>query len=581
MRILFTIIFVFLTLLSLIIFDYISTKTKEYHLNQKTMTYERAYNTIYDQYKDLSYVIYTGLLKLTNIQNEFKYMKNKTYKEKVQIKKELYLQVINRFNTLRNKKLINITFILPNSEIFLDMKQPFKKTMNENKRAFNFVKNNKENMDSFEVKDEDTGFNFLYSIKSENDVVGFLNITFSEQAITSSLMEQYYVLTNFIIKNDNFSKKYLENTEQYKDAHFKGFSHNTNILAELKEVSRKDIMSLKPEKKISKQIYNDAMKNEANSIFINNDNIIVTTIPVMNKLTNRQEAFLAVLSKENGLSNLEKTYRLILLLFIFLYLSILLALYFLISRSIAEKNSLNKIIKKDKQLLEQMKLAQMGEMIGNIAHQWRQPLSTISTAASGLKMKHEFGMLEENDIPEFTDTIVTNTKYLSETIDTFRDFIKEEKETKEIVIQERIDETLKIVRASLENSYIKLINNIDYEKPLKVEIVAEELAQVLINILNNAKDVIIQRKIEEGTITIDLIQGNKNFKITVEDNAKGIEEDVLPKIFDPYFTTKHQFHGTGLGLYMSKLIVEKHLFGRLEAENTNEGAKFIITIPLS
>lgn len=545
------------------------------------MTYERAYNTIYDQYKDLSYVIYTGLLKLTNIQNEFKYMKNKTYKQKVQIKKELYLQVINRFNTLESKKLINITFILPNSEIFLDMKQPFKRTMNENKRAFNFVKNNKENMDSFEVKDEDTGFNFLYSITVENEVVGFLNITFSEQAITSSLMEQYYVLTNFIIKNDNFSKKYLENTKQYKDAHFKGFSHNTNILAELKEVARKDIISLRPEKKISRQIYNDAMKNKPTSIFINNDNVIVTTIPIMNKLTNRQEAFLAVLSKENGLSNLEKTYRLILLLFVFLYLSVLLALYFLISRSIAEKNSLNKIIKKDKQLLEQMKLAQMGEMIGNIAHQWRQPLSTISTAASGLKMKHEFGMLEESDIPEFTDTIVTNTKYLSETIDTFRDFIKEEKETKEVVIQERIDETLKIVRASLENSYIKLINNIDYENPLKVKIVAEELAQVLINILNNAKDVIIQRKIEEGTITIDLIQTNKNFKITIEDNAKGIEEDVLPKIFDPYFTTKHQFHGTGLGLYMSKLIVEKHLFGRLEAENTNQGAKFIITIPLS
>ncbi|NVJ52399.1 MAG: HAMP domain-containing histidine kinase [Campylobacteraceae bacterium] len=570
-----------LTALSIIIFDYISTKTKEYHLNQKTMTYERAYNTIYDQYKDLSYVIYTGLLKLTNIQNEFKYMKNKTYKQKVQIKKELYLQVINRFNTLESKKLINITFILPNSEIFLDMKQPFKRTMNENKRAFNFVKNNKENMDSFEVKDEDTGFNFLYSITVENEVVGFLNITFSEQAITSSLMEQYYVLTNFIIKNDNFSKKYLENTKQYKDAHFKGFSHNTNILAELKEVARKDIISLRPEKKISRQIYNDAMKNKPTSIFINNDNVIVTTIPIMNKLTNRQEAFLAVLSKENGLSNLEKTYRLILLLFVFLYLSVLLALYFLISRSIAEKNSLNKIIKKDKQLLEQMKLAQMGEMIGNIAHQWRQPLSTISTAASGLKMKHEFGMLEESDIPEFTDTIVTNTKYLSETIDTFRDFIKEEKETKEVVIQERIDETLKIVRASLENSYIKLINNIDYENPLKVKIVAEELAQVLINILNNAKDVIIQRKIEEGTITIDLIQTNKNFKITIEDNAKGIEEDVLPKIFDPYFTTKHQFHGTGLGLYMSKLIVEKHLFGRLEAENTNQGAKFIITIPLS
>ncbi|RXK03159.1 hypothetical protein CRV02_03280 [Arcobacter sp. CECT 8989] len=545
------------------------------------MTYERAYHTIYDQYKELSYVVFTGLLKLTDVQNEFKYINNKTEKEKKEIKRELYIKVLNRFNTLDDKKLTNITFILPNSEIFLDMKQPLTKTsMNENKRAFNFVKNNKEDMDSFEVKDEDTGFNFLYSIKVENEVVGFLNITFSEQAITSSLMKQYYVLTNFIIKDDNFSKEYLKNTKEYKAAHFDGFLHNTNILTELRDVSRKDILVLKPSRSMSIKIYKEAMENKANSIFINKDNIIVTTIPIMNKLRNKQEAFLAILSKEDGLSNLEKTYKLILLLLIFLYLSILLALYFLISRSIAEKNSLNKIIKKDKQLLEQMKLAQMGEMIGNIAHQWRQPLSTISTAASGLKMKHEFDMLEKNDIPEFTDTIVTNTKYLSETIDTFRDFIKEEKETKEIVIQERIDETLKIVRASLENSHIKLINNIDYENPIKVELVAEELAQVLINILNNAKDVILQRKIEDGTITIALIKTNKNFKITIEDNAKGIEKDVLPKIFDPYFTTKHQFHGTGLGLYMSKIIVEKHLFGQLEVENTKKGAKFTITIPL-
>ncbi|RXJ76320.1 hypothetical protein CRV03_09465 [Arcobacter sp. F155] len=545
------------------------------------MTYERAYHTIYDQYKELSYVVFTGLLKLTDVQNEFKYINNKTEKEKKEIKRELYIKVLNRFNTLDDKKLTNITFILPNSEIFLDMKQPLTKTsMNENKRAFNFVKNNKEDMDSFEVKDEDTGFNFLYSIKVENEVVGFLNITFSEQAITSSLMKQYYVLTNFIIKDDNFSKEYLKTTKEYKAAHFDGFLHNTNILTELRDVSRKDILVLKPSKSMSIKIYKEAMENKANSIFINKDNIIVTTIPIMNKLRNKQEAFLAILSKEDGLSNLEKTYKLILLLLIFLYLSILLALYFLISRSIAEKNSLNKIIKKDKQLLEQMKLAQMGEMIGNIAHQWRQPLSTISTAASGLKMKHEFDMLEKDDIPEFTDTIVTNTKYLSETIDTFRDFIKEEKETKEIVIQERIDETLKIVRASLENSHIKLINNIDYENPIKVELVAEELAQVLINILNNAKDVILQRKIEDGTITLALIKTNKNFKITIEDNAKGIEKDVLPKIFDPYFTTKHQFHGTGLGLYMSKIIVEKHLFGQLEVENTKKGAKFTITIPL-
>ena len=271
-------------------------------------------------------------------------------------------------------------------------------------------------------------------------------------------------------------------------------------------------------------------------------------------------------------------YRLILILVIFLLTTSIIAIYFQIAKSLIQKDNLNKIIQKDKQLLEQMKLAQMGEMIGNIAHQWRQPLSTISTAASGLKMKHEFNMLEETDIPEYTDTIVNNAKYLSETIDTFRDFIKENNEEKETIIQEKIDETIKIVKASLENHHIKIINKIDYSKPLKIKIIGEELAQVLINIINNAKDVLIEREIEDPFITLNLIKYESSFSIIIEDNAGGIKKEVLPKIFDPYFTTKHQFHGTGLGLYMSKNIVEKHLNGYLKVSNTENGAKFTINI---
>ncbi|RXK04697.1 sensor histidine kinase [Halarcobacter bivalviorum] len=461
------------------------------------------------------------------------------------------------------------------------MHNPFDKTNKVcNSETIDYIKKYKKEIDTFEIKDEDTGFKFIYPIKNSNEVVGFLAITFSEQGLTSSLMKQYYVLTNFIIKADNFSPSYLEKTEKYKAAHFEGFLHNTSIVKELQNISRKDILEIKPTKNISMKIYKEAMKKEPNSIFIYKDNLTTTTIPIINKLTNKQEAFLAILSKEEGLISLTNNYRLILVLFIFLCAAILLALYFQISRSIIEKENLNKIIKKDKQLLEQMKLAQMGEMIGNIAHQWRQPLSMISTAASGLKMKDEFGLLESKDIPEFTDTIVTNAKYLSETIDTFRDFIKENKDTKDTIIQEKIDETLKIIKASLENNHIKLINKVDYSKSLKVEIVGEELAQVLINILNNAKDVIIQRKIEKGVITLDLIMKKNSFQITIEDNAKGIDQEVLPKIFNPYFTTKHQFHGTGLGLYMSKIIVEKHLHGSLEVQNTKKGAKFTITIPL-
>ena len=132
------------------------------------------------------------------------------------------------------------------------------------------------------------------------------------------------------------------------------------------------------------------------------------------------------------------------------------------------------MIKKDQQLLEQAKMAQMGEMIGNIAHQWRQPLSAISTIASGTKLNQEFGILKKEDIPKNMDLIVENTKYLSQTIDTFRDFIKERREEKEIIIQDKIDESLKIVQATLDNNHIKLIKNIDYENIISIFMISED-----------------------------------------------------------------------------------------------------------
>ena len=239
------------------------------------------------------------------------------------------------------------------------------------------------------------------------------------------------------------------------------------------------------------------------------------------------------------------------------------------------------MMQKDKQLLEQSKMAQMGEMIGNIAHQWRQPLSTISTVASGGKINQEVGILNNEDIPKNMDIIVSNAQYLSETIDTFRDFIKEEKVKKDIVLQERLDESIKLVKASIENNHIKLINEIEYEPSIHLTLIAEELSQVIINILNNAKDAIVQRKIDDGYIKIKTKQKSNFVQISIEDNAGGIKAENLPKIFDPYFTTKHKFKGTGLGLYMSKIIIEKHLDGQIYAKNSSIGAVIVIELPIS
>ena len=241
---------------------------------------------------------------------------------------------------------------------------------------------------------------------------------------------------------------------------------------------------------------------------------------------------------------------------------------------------LTKDKEREAMMIQQSKMADMGNMIGNIAHQWRQPLNTISTASSGLKMQKEFGILTDEEFTKFTNGITESTKFLSETIDTFRDFIKEKKEIKEVILQDRIDISTHIVSASLKNNYIKLITNIDYENPIKITMVIGELTQVLINILNNAKDVLIENKIEEPQIELTLTKNNNKAIITIEDNGGGIPLDIMPKIFDPYFTTKHQSQGTGLGLHMSYKIITESLKGKLYVENTSNGAKFFVELPL-
>ncbi|NVJ53541.1 MAG: transporter substrate-binding domain-containing protein [Campylobacteraceae bacterium] len=232
-----------------------------------------------------------------------------------------------------------------------------------------------------------------------------------------------------------------------------------------------------------------------------------------------------------------------------------------------------------KQLESQTKQAQMGEMIENIAHQWRQPLSSISTISSGISLNIDLGEKPKYEsISEDMNKIVDTTKYLSNTIDTFRNFLKERKELRDVVLHDRLKLVISIVTDSLKSRHILLKNNIKDENFTFTTIVGE-LDQVLINIINNAKDAIKEKDIKEPWIELNLEKNEKNFLITIEDNAKGIPENIIDKIFDPYFTTKHKSQGTGLGLHMSYKIVTESLRGKLYVQNTNNGAKFFIEIP--
>ena len=240
--------------------------------------------------------------------------------------------------------------------------------------------------------------------------------------------------------------------------------------------------------------------------------------------------------------------------------------------------------KQEHLLIQQSKIAAMGEMILNIAHQWRQPLSTISTAATGTKLQKEMNCLSDEQLNIALTTINDSSQYLSKIIDDFGEFFNSSNNRmSEYNINDILDKTLEIINAQLLSKNIELIQNIEEFKILSIE---NELIQVLVNILNNAADALILNKNERKLIFIEAYQRNNYSYIKIKDNAGGIPENIIDRIFEPYFTTKHQSQGTGIGLYMSEEIVKNHLNGTLSVENdTYEyegisyvGAKFIIKI---
>ncbi len=231
---------------------------------------------------------------------------------------------------------------------------------------------------------------------------------------------------------------------------------------------------------------------------------------------------------------------------------------------------------KDHILIQQSRQAAMGEMIGNIAHQWRQPLQAIAGIIQNYEDAFEDGTLDMDYIEKHTDLIMDILTNMSRTIDDFRYFFKPNKLKKNFNIKNIILKTI----AFLESSF--KFNNIDVSFDLEDNCIIEgfpnEYSQVLLVILSNAKDELVERKIKDKKISIVLKRIEDKFVLKISDNAGGITKEVLPKVFDPYFTTKEQGKGTGIGLYMAKMIIEKNMEGKLTARNIKDGVEFRIEV---
>jgi len=244
-----------------------------------------------------------------------------------------------------------------------------------------------------------------------------------------------------------------------------------------------------------------------------------------------------------------------------------------------------KLKEKETILVQQSKMAAMGEMLENIAHQWRQPLSVISTISTGLltKREYEIEVTKEEEIDSL-NKINSTTQYLSQTINDFRDFFKPNKEKIEFNLKDCYKKTLNLVNSKFASLNIEVIENLE---DININNLDNELMQVMMNIFNNARD-ILETKDGKRLIFIDICKKNNSAVIKIRDNAGGIPQDIINKVFEPYFTTKHESQGTGIGLYMSKEMVDKHLKGLLQVDNRSyyyndveyKGACFRITLPL-
>lgn len=239
----------------------------------------------------------------------------------------------------------------------------------------------------------------------------------------------------------------------------------------------------------------------------------------------------------------------------------------------SSKQTKEQMLKQSEIMIHQSKMATMGEMIGVISHQLKQPLNILSLYCSDVKDSHTYNEIDDAFVDKFQKDTQEQIQFMTKTIDGFREFFNPDKTKTVFSLKSTVDKTLSLLDKQMENNNITIHANIGNETAYGVE---SELEQVFLNLITNSKDAFKERNIESREIYINTLHKDKYCVIIFEDNAGGIDQEYIDRIFDPYFTTKE--HGTGTGLYMVKLVIQNSFLGKLKIQNSEKGLKYIIVL---
>jgi signal transduction histidine kinase len=567
----------------------------QYLLNQKTKEFETLYNAVYNQYKEEADLINELLVNNSFVTGVYQKLQNANETEKDRLRKELYEYIKEDYDTLKLISIRQLHFHLKNNDSFLRMHRPnkFGDNLTDVRPTIAYVNKNHEKIDGFEEGRIFNGFRFVFPISKNDTHLGSIEVSFSAVAIITKIATQFNKQSNLHIRKDVVDEKVFSYEKiNYKNSPFEGYLIDKEVF---KKINKKSVQADFLEETKIKAL--QSVKNFKNNTFYDKKiKKTLTILSIKNPLTNQTIAFISTLDNAKNITTMIQNYyslfsmSILLLAVIFYFIYHQLKTKKELKEKLLEQKEIilkeqNKTKEKDRILFQQSKMASLSDMLENIAHQWRQPLSAISTNASGMEAEFEFGVLKDENLKKGLQNIISSSEELSRTIDDFRNFFRPEKQKSFFFISSAINKTLQIIEPNFKSKSINIVKKI---QDTQIQNYENELIQVLINILNNAKDAL--GKVETPKyIFIDIYNENDQLVIDIKDNANGIEENIISKVFEPYFTTKHKSQGTGIGLFMSEELVVKHMKGRICAKNVSydydgmqyHGALFTIKLPVN
>lgn len=544
--------------------------------------------------------------------------------QKRMLRNELYTLVKNNFSIYKTDGVILYNFVLPDNAMFLRVHKPekFGDDLSPVREDIKIANQTRKITRGFVQGRIAHGFRNAYPLfDANNRFVGVVEISFSSESLQTQFNKVDKIHTHFLVNKSVFDSRmwsmkewminYVKSAEN-KDYMFAILGkHNQNHSEKM--IRTKEMLAA-----VEDEI--DAKMHESKTFALyvrnaENEIEIISFYPIKDMHGKKTLAWIVAYEKNDFIEVvLMFTMVLHVAVFIILLLLFYLIYYLLYQKEILQREvskqtkvlqqtndalqqsqasleelnqslvdkvneNVKELRKKDSVMIQQSRFAAMGEMLSMIAHQWRQPISSISTAAINVSMKQELGELDEETVNKQMQFIQTQCHQMSVTINDFMDFFKPDRAKENFMLTACLETVEKMVAPQLHNRSITL--KLSIEDNLSLYGVKNEFDHVLLNLISNAKDALGKKEHEEKIISVQASKQQEMLKVSVSDNAGGIPEEIIEKIFDPYFTTKHSSQGTGIGLYMTRTIVERHFNGKISVSNAKEGAEFIVELPLS